>query len=153
MPATKIALYSQSRNSNTNSLSPPAGGEFPPSPLLSDFEHKGPVFFIVFQDMAQQPVPQKFQRAYRDVGISLGISILQFRNLRDEEFMLLFLILKPWVPYDLKPVFFFGEMVTAVLIQLSQHRADNLHTLVPFCRLPQPVKDVKKNLYVDRPFP
>jgi len=40
-----------------------ACGEFPSSPLLPNFEHKGPVFFISIQDMAQQPVPQKFQRA------------------------------------------------------------------------------------------
>ena len=30
--------------------------------------------------------------------------------------MLLLLILKPWVPYDLKPILFFGKMATAVLI-------------------------------------
>jgi len=38
----------------------------------------------------------------------------QIRNLRDEEFMLLFLIVKSGEPYDFKPVFFFGKMVTAV---------------------------------------
>ena len=84
--------------------------------LLPNFEHKGPVFFISIQDMAQQPVPQKIQRAHRNVAIPAGISFLQIRNLRDEEFMLLFLILKSGVPNDLKPVFFFGKMVTAVLI-------------------------------------
>ena len=108
--------------------------------------HKRPVFFIILQDMAQQPVPYKLQRAYRDVAIPFGIFVLQIRDLRDEECMLLFLMLKPREPYDLKPVFFFGKMMAAVLLQLFQHGTDDLYTLVSPCRLPQPVKDFKKTL-------
>jgi hypothetical protein len=46
--------------------------------------------------------------------LPLGIFVLQIRNLRDEECMLLFPILKPGVHYESTPIFFFAKMVTAV---------------------------------------